>query len=144
MRESDLAGVHRLEKLSQPVPWPLPFFRRQLRGRASCWVLEKGGVIIGFGIVAFVEDWAHIMNMCVAPAYRRRGLGRRMMLHLLEIARRRQCRRVWLEVRRSNRPAILLYGKLDFRVKRIRKNYYRTRQGLRDGLVMARSIGQSL
>ena len=140
MQESDLPGVYRLEILSQPVPWPLWFFRRQLRTGASCWVLEEGTEIIGFGIVAFEKDRAHIMNMCVAPAYRHHGLGRHMMLHLLGIARHRRCRRAWLEVRPTNRPAILLYRKLGFRTKLVRKGFYPSRRGRQNGLVMARPI----
>jgi ribosomal-protein-alanine N-acetyltransferase len=138
MRDADLPAVHRLEVVSQPVPWPLWFFRRQLRSDASCWVLQADEAIIGFGIVAFVKDRAHIMNMCVAPGYRRRGLGRRLMLHLLEIARQRHCRRTWLEVRRSNRPAILLYRKLGFRTRKIHKGLYPTPRGRMNGLVMSR------
>lgn len=80
MRDADLPAVHRLEVSSQPVPWPLWFFRRQLRSSASCWVLVADEAIIGFGIVAFEKDRAHIMNMCVAPGYRRRGLGQYRMV----------------------------------------------------------------
>ena len=140
MHESDLADVHRLEVTSQPIPWPRWFFRRQLRKGASCWVLEEGNKIVGFGIIAFVKDWAHIMNMCVARDYRRRGLGRRIMLHLLGLASKRHCRRVWLEVRPSNWPAILLYRKLGFHKKMIRKGYYRTRTGRQNGVVMVRAL----
>ena len=144
MRESDLPRVYHLEKISQPVPWPLPFFRRELRGGVSCWVLEQDREIIGFGLVAFVEGWAHIMNMCVAPEYRRRGLGQRILLHLLRVATRGGYRRAWLEVRVTNRPAILLYRKSGFRTRRILRGYYRTREGLRDGLVMVRVLGLGL
>ena len=140
MQESDLPGVYRLEVMSQPLPWPRWFFRRQLRTGASCFVLEASNEIIGFGIVAIVKTRAHIMNMCVAPGYRRHGLGRRIMLHLLNVARQRHCRRVWLEVRRTNRPAILLYRKLGFRTKQVLKGYYPTRKGLQNGLVMARAV----
>lgn len=144
MREPDLRHVFRLERLSQPTPWPMSLFRRQLRGGASCWVLERGRQIIGFGIVDFVADWAHVMNMCVAPEFRRQGLGRRLLLHLLGVASQRGFRRAWLEVRVTNRPAILLYTRLGFRTRRIRKGYYRTREGLRDCLVMVRLIGCTL
>lgn len=140
MQESDLPGVYRLEVFSQPVPWPLWFFRRQLRTDASCWVLEEGTEIIGFGILAFVKDRAHIMNMCIAPEYRHRGLGRHIMLHLLGVARHRCCRQAWLEVRPTNRTAILLYRKLGFRTKQVRKGFYPGRRGRQNGLVMARSI----
>lgn len=143
MQESYLLGVYRLEVMSQPLPWPLWYFRRQLHKGASCWVLKEGEEIVGFGIVAFVKDRAHIMNMCVAPEYRRRGLGRHIMLHLLGVARQRCCRRVWLEVRRTNLPAIMLYRNLGFRTKQIRKGYYPTPKGRQNGLVMARPIRSS-
>ncbi len=140
MLRADLPGVHRLELMSQPIPWPLWLFRRQLRSGASCWVLEAGGEIAGFGIVAFDKQRAHIMNMCVAPGYRRRGLGQRIMLHLLDVARHRHCRGAWLEVRRSNRPAVVLYRKLGFRTRRIGTGYYPTRRGRLNGAVMARPL----
>lgn len=138
MRTSDLPAVYRLEVMSQPMPWPLPFFRRQLRTGASCWVLTEGEAVIGFGIVAVARGMAHVMNMCIAPACRRRGLGRRLMLHLLDVARRHHCKRVWLEVRATNRPAVTLYRRLGFRTRLVAKGYYRTRRGRQNALVMAR------
>jgi ribosomal-protein-alanine N-acetyltransferase len=143
MRVADLPAVHYLEVISQPVPWRQLFFRIQLRKGASCWVLETDNEIIGFGIVSFVKDWAHIINMCVAPGYRRRGLGRRIMLHLLRVARQRHCRRAWLEVRPTNLPAISLYRKLGFRLRQIRKGYYITPKGRQHALVMVRSLRPS-
>jgi ribosomal-protein-alanine N-acetyltransferase len=137
MQETDLPGVHRLEVTSQPVPWPLWYFRGLLRQGVSCWVLEENKEIVGFGIVAFAKLRAHIMNMCVAPEYRRRGLGRRIMLHLQIVARQHHCRWVWLEVRPTNRPAIVLYRKLGFRAKQVLKGYYPNRMGRQNGLLMA-------
>jgi ribosomal-protein-alanine N-acetyltransferase len=140
MQASDLPEVHRLEVMCEAFPWPRWLFRRQLRARASCWVLEEGGHVVGFGIVAFEKNQAHITNMCVARGYRRRGLGRRMLLHLLGVARRRHCPRVWLEVRATNRPAILLYRKLGFRTRTLCRGYYPARGGRQNGLIMARPI----
>jgi len=68
-----------------------------------------------------------------------RGLWRHLMLHLLEIAKQRHCRRTWLEVRRTNRPAILLYRKLGFRTRKIHKRMYPTPRGCVNGLVMGRA-----
>lgn len=140
MQESDLAQVYQLEVAGQPAPWPSWYFRRQLRDGASCWVLESGRTLTGFGIISFTGDQAHIMNLGVAPAYRRRGLGRRLMLHLLGVAREQHCRHVWLEVRRTNRPAILLYRELGFRMKEILKGYYATHDGTQSGLLMSRPV----
>ena len=84
------------------------------------------------------------MNMCVVPEYRRRGLGRRIMLRLPDVARQRRCKRAWLEVRPNNRPAILLYRKLGFRTKLIRKGYYLKQARSQNGLIMARLVRASL
>jgi len=144
MQVSDLPQVHRLEVMNQPAPWPLWLFRRQLRQGASCWVLAEGTQVVGFGIAACTQHRAHIMNMGVAPGYRRRGLGRRILLHLLGVARHQRCRRAWLEVRRDNRPAIVLYRKLGFRTRQICKGYYADRRGRHNGLLMARPIRAAL
>lgn len=139
MQEKDIRAVYKLEKLSQPCPWPAWYFRKQLR-TASCWVLEQQGMVVGFGIVAMVKHWAHIMNMCVAPGYRRCGLGRRILLHLLKVAKRQHARHAWLEVRPTNYPAVLLYRKLGFRKKQIRKNYYVMPSGKVNAIVMVRRL----
>lgn len=140
MQEFDLPLVGMLENQSQPYPWPRWFFRKQLRSGAACWVVEQQDEILGFGIMVMVKHWAHIMNMCVAPEYRRRGLGRRIMLHLLTMARQKHATHAWLEVRPTNRPAVLLYRKLGFRLKQIRKGYYLSRRGRQNALVMVRKL----
>jgi len=140
MQEQDLPAVYRLEEASQFFPWPHWFFRRTLRRHASCWVLEKDNEIIGFGIIEIEKGVAHIMNMCVAAAYRRHGLGRRILLQLLVIAKTQHARKVWLEVRARNRPARLLYRKLGFRPKAIRKGYYLSPHGRQNAIIMARKL----
>jgi GNAT superfamily N-acetyltransferase len=55
-----------------------------------------------------------VAGMGTAPAYRRRGLGERVLVAGLEAARRRGCREMWLEVIDRNRAAIALYEKLGF------------------------------
>lgn len=139
MQEKDLRAVYKLEKLSQPRPWPSWYFRKQLR-TSSCWVLEQQGMVVGFGIVAMVKDWAHIMNMCVAPGYRRRGLGQRIMLQLLQVAKRQHSGHAWLEVRTTNNPAIRLYQKMGFRKIQIRKNYYAMPSAKENAIVMVRRL----
>lgn len=140
MRAADLAAVYRLEQACQPVPWPRWCFRSLLRKGAAAWVLEEAGEIIGFGMLSFVRDRAHLLNLCIAPAYRHRGLGRRMMLQMLRVAKQHHCRQAWLEVRPTNRTAIGLYHRLGFRKKLIRKAYYQSRRGRQNAVVMSRPL----
>lgn len=140
MQQRDLPAVYRLEEASQVFPWPHWFFRRILRRHASCWILEIDNEVIGFGILAMEKGHAHIMNMCVASGYRRRGLGRRILLQLLTIAKKQHARKVWLEVRTGNRPARLLYRKLGFRSEAIRRGYYLAPHGRQNAIIMARKL----
>jgi len=138
MQERDLPAIFRLEEASQAYPWPHGFFRRTLRRHTSCWVLEKNNEVLGFGILAFENGKAHIMNLCVAASQRRHGLGRRILLRLLAVARKQRARQAWLEVRTTNRPARQLYGKLGFVTKAVRKGYYLTPYGRQNAIIMTR------
>lgn len=140
LQQRDLSEVYELEKLCQTYPWPRWWFRKTLRGGASGWLLEKDSRIIGFGILRVDKTRAHILNMCVAPEYRHRGLGRRIMLQLLVVARKQHARQAWLEVRATNHTAILLYRKLGFHMQSIRKHYYLKRSGRENAIVMARKL----
>jgi ribosomal-protein-alanine acetyltransferase len=70
-------------------------------------------------------DEGEILNLAVAPAARRRGLGRllveRALAHLVEAG----ARAAYLEVRQSNSAARRLYGKLGFQEVGTRVAYYR-------------------
>jgi ribosomal-protein-alanine N-acetyltransferase len=141
MIAADLHVVIGLERQTYPHPWPAFFFRRLLRGNASCWVYESGGAVIGYGIMRPVRNGAHIMNICLAPSYRHRGLGRRMMLHLMSVAHRQGATLAWLEVKPTNDNAIALYRSMGFRVSRRCKGYYRSApQRQHDALLMCCSL----
>lgn len=138
MREEDLPAMMRIERLSYPTPWPMWFFYRELRIGSTCRVLDRNGEVAGYGVMRISRGWAHIMNVCVAPEYRGRGLARKMMDHLLQTAADKGASRAWLEVRVDNLPAIRLYRNMGFRVKRRHKGYYPMPRGRRDALVMVR------
>lgn len=74
-----------------------------------------------------------IQTIAVAPHSRRQGLGRVLMLQLLNEARRRGAREVFLDVRHDNESAQSLYRSLGFEAISRRKGYY---QGGVDAIVM--------
>ena len=63
-------------------------------------------------------------TFAVDPRWRRRGVGERLLLALLDLAVARQAREATLEVRLSNLPARKLYEKHGFRPVGIRPRYY--------------------
>lgn len=79
---------------------------------------------IGWLDYRVVEDEADLAEIAVAPRARRRGLGRRLVDHLVADARARGVARVFLEVRVGNTPARALYEAVGFAVCGRRRRYY--------------------
>jgi len=94
--------------------------------------------ILGFAAFHRIIDEVELRNMAVDPDHREQGVGRA----LLEDARRRLleagAKRVFLEVRTSNKPALALYYSMGFAIHSLRKDYYREPQ--EDGYVLSLEI----
>ena len=141
MREADLPAVLQIERQSYPRPWPAFLFRRLLRQRrTTLLVVEVKGQVVGYGVMHVSGHWAHILNIAVAPESRNRGLGRRLMVKLLAVARSAHAKRAWLEVRPTGRRARRLYRSLGFRRVGRRRHYYRERGMPLDAVVMMREL----
>ena len=137
MRVQDLDAVAAMETDSYEFPWSRGIFADCLRAGHPCWVLWVRGEIAGYGILSIAAGEAHILNVCVSPGEQHAGLGRRIVLRLLDLARWHRAERVFLEVRPSNPRAIALYESLGFNEIGRRPNYYPAKKGREDAVVMA-------
>lgn len=90
--------------------------------------------LVGYCGIYLAADEGEITNVAVSFMCRRQGIGQALLRHTLRQAYERGARQVFLEVRSSNEPAILLYQKLGFRMEGRRKNFYQS--PLEDALVM--------
>ncbi|MEK7735397.1 MAG: ribosomal protein S18-alanine N-acetyltransferase [Pseudomonadota bacterium] len=140
MHWEDLPAVLRIEELAYEFPWTLSIFRDCLRVGYACCVLEAPSGVIGYGLMSVGAGECHLLNICVHPEYQRRGLGARLVEHLLAEAQRRGVRMALLEVRVSNTAAYCLYQKLGFDEVGLRKDYYPARQGREDAILLAREL----
>ena len=102
MREADLDAVMLIEQRAYPYPWTRGIFRDCLHAGYPMWLLERQGVIVGYGVLSIAAGEAHVLNLCTAPGNEGQGLGARMLQTLLKIARGNGAQRVFLEVRPSN------------------------------------------
>jgi len=140
MRMADVPGVHEVERLSFATPWPAHAFEQELTGnRLARYVVARAGSgpmerVVGFAGVWLMVDEAHITTFGVHPDWRRQGIGRRLMVRLLELAGDLRARRMTLEVRAGNLAAQALYHGFGFEVAGRRPRYY-TDDG-EDALVM--------
>lgn len=74
--------------------------------------------VVGTGLLAVRGRRAWIGGMGVIPRFRRQGIARRLMQHLLKSAQEAQVETVQLEVLTENTPAISLYHSFGFETKR--------------------------
>jgi ribosomal-protein-alanine N-acetyltransferase len=126
MTVADLAEVQAIERASFTTPWPPHAYKSELETNrlASYLVARADGHVVGYGGVWLMVDEAHITTFAVHPAWRRRGIGDRLLLELLDVALERGAREVTLEVRLSNLAARRLYEKFGFRPVGLRPRYY--------------------
>jgi len=80
--------------------------------------------LLGFIGVWLMAGEAHIVTFAVREAYRRIGIGERLLIACIEMAIDAEQEAVTLEVRRSNTNAQVLYEKYDFSRLGLRKRYY--------------------
>lgn len=143
MRRADLAQVVEIECQAYPFPWSKDIFGDCLRVGYCCRVMEVDGAVRGYGILSVAALEAHLLNLCVAPAYRRMGLARVMLEALMVEARLNRASRLFLEVRPTNAGAIELYRQYRFRPIGRRPNYYPARHGREDAMVMVLNLDEN-
>jgi ribosomal-protein-alanine N-acetyltransferase len=122
----DVPDVHRIEAASFPMPWPDYAFRQELQTNrlAHYMVVRSGNETVAYGGMWLLVDEAHITTFAVLPEWRRRGIGGRLMVALMDLALRLNARVMTLEVRLSNRPARALYASFGFKPVGVRPRYY--------------------
>lgn len=126
MRMADIPQVLEVERLSFRSPWPAFAFQQELTAnRLARYVVARAeGRVVGFGGIWLMVDDAHITTFGVHPDFRRRGIGRRLLLALAELAIEIGAARMTLEVRVSNLAAQALYGSFGFSISGRRPQYY--------------------
>jgi ribosomal-protein-alanine N-acetyltransferase len=139
LRLRDLGAIEEIERASYPTPWSRSMFAGELAKPSSICLGAVDGEqdeLVGYLIISrYVDAW-HVMNIAVAPEFRRKGIARALMERLFEVTERDARRGYTLEVRVSNDAAISLYEALGFRARGIRRGYYTDNR--EDALIMWR------
>jgi ribosomal-protein-alanine N-acetyltransferase len=101
-------------------------------------VAVEDGRLVGYLLARQAADEAEILNLGVAPAARRRGIGRALVREGLAALAGRGASQVFLEVRASNAAARALYAEFGFGEVGRRREYYR--RPVEDAIVLRAAI----
>ena len=123
----DLNAIERIERASYRTPWSRSMFAGELAKPSSISLgafEPETAELLGYLIISrYVDAW-HVMNLAVAPAYRRRRIAASLLERLFDLTAGEDRRGYTLEVRVSNDVAIRLYEQAGFRPRGIRRGYY--------------------
>ena len=138
---ADAKALLAIERRTFTDPWTEASFQEALM---SAWtfvlVAETGRGTVGYLIGREVAGTGEVLNLAVAPEFRRRGIAGALLEAGLAAFRRRKVDEVFLEVRESMGSAQALYLSRGFRAVGQRAAYYRNPK--EDALVLRLALPQ--
>mgnify|MGYP002680209191 FL=1 len=121
----DIEAVVKIEKENFSVPWDengfLSFMLRE--GTIFLTALIDNEVVGYCGLISAADE-ADITNVSVSQSMRKKGIGGMLLSELIKEAGESGIKKIFLEVRESNIPAISLYNGFGFKQVGMRKDYY--------------------
>ena len=137
-RLADVGDLGAIERAVFSDPWSGDAFTECLTSGVPFFVAEQRGVVAGYVVAHRAADEGEILNLGVAAAHRRQGIGRALVERVLQALAERGVRTVYLEVRASNAAARRLYESLGFGEVARRARYYR--RPVEDAVVLRAAI----
>ena len=126
LTEDDIEQIMQIEELSFSLPWSKKAYTNELGHNklAYYYGLFDEDNLVAYGGFWLIIDEGHIANVAVHPDYRHQGVGEVLMRYIMVCCQAQGAKRMTLDVRKYNYPAINLYLKLGFETSGIRPNYY--------------------
>jgi ribosomal-protein-alanine N-acetyltransferase len=140
VQPGDVRALAAAERGCFEDPWPEPYFLSELLAPARFHrlLINADGTLAAYLFTAWQYLDLHILKVATLPAYRGRGLARRLMQIAEEHALEMAGESLTLEVRRRNTPAIAMYLSLGYQHVGVRPRYYADGS---DALVMTKRVG---
>lgn len=139
INEGDIDLIFKIEKLVFKIPWKRSQFYESMERSKGLLILFRGKPI-GYGLFQIVLEEANLLKIAIIPEFQGRGMGFNLLDALILSARNYRVSDCFLEVQKGNTAALKLYIRYGFNEIGIRKDYYITRSGREDALVMGYSL----
>ena len=137
MTRDDVNEVIKIEEASYGEHhWSKDSFYSEVTNNLARYYVAKdeSNNILGYIGSWFIIEEAHITNVSVSPEHRRKSIGEALLVHVIQQCYKEKIKYITLEVRISNKPAINLYEKYQFKSLGTRKHYYQDNN--EDALIM--------
>lgn len=135
----DIADMSR-RLIEHGLPWtwrPERVARAILAPNTNVVVVRERNELVGFGIMEYWDEDAHLVLFAVHPSYQRRGVGSSILNWLEASAVVAGAQRIRLEARRDNDAARLFYNEHAYHELAIRSHMY---SGVLDGIRLEKSL----
>ncbi len=125
LAEQYIPEILEIEQEANSAPWSDRSFKSEMGNPDKIFLVALvGGKVVGYGGVWLIIDEAHVTTVAVAVDQRRNGIGRKLVVELLNRARAAKMACSTLECRASNEGAVELYKRLGFSETARRRQYY--------------------
>lgn len=129
----DIGEIAEIERECFSQPWTEKALLSHLQADGNiAFCAQIGAAVAGYLLAGYVFDEISLWRICVNPQYRRRGIGRQLLVYL---SARYPNAAVFLEVRMSNDAAVALYEKQGYTRIGKRPRFYE--KPVEDALLMA-------
>ncbi len=125
LTEKDAPCVAKIEKSCFSTPFKLDDILGYLDNPIwHFFVAKQNENLLGYISFTKILDEIQIVNVATDLGFRGVGVGKALLESVLSFAKEKACTKVFLEVRKSNEPAIGLYKKFGFETVGVSKNHY--------------------
>ncbi|WP_051173102.1 ribosomal protein S18-alanine N-acetyltransferase [Thermodesulfobacterium hveragerdense] len=137
-QETDLEFIALTEKeLFKDDPWDYTRLLSEFKNSFSqIWVLTKEKEKLGYLVFRMILDEAELLRIGIKKEHQNKGLGTYFLKDFLNYLKQQGVKKVHLELKIDNHPALKLYQKMGFQKVYVRKNYYQSS----DALVMTKDL----
>ena len=137
-RYEDIFRIAQLERECFSDPWSFQMLADTFFGENTLTAAaEEDGVLVGYAFAVCAGEEADLANIAVAKERRGKGVAKGLLSRLETDARAAGVRKLFLEVRVSNAPAMSLYLGAGYVGRYARPRYYGDGE---DALVMDKNL----
>ncbi|MFC1234521.1 ribosomal protein S18-alanine N-acetyltransferase [Vibrio sp. F74] len=137
LAENFLQDVWRIEQDAHSHPWTQSMIN-DVASRGACHhVLLCDEEVVGYFYAQNIVGEVTLLNIAIDPQRQGKGLGKVLLEYFLTMCEDAKAESIWLEVRESNQKARSLYEALGFNEVDRRYNYYPSKKGKEDAVIMS-------